>query len=200
MKKTSATASLFVLIASLFIAGGTALQAQSAVGTNLIVNGDFSTDSKDAGWPDKWGKPKAGASSWETSEDGKRFVRLEATEPDKMILIYHLAFLKPDVKAVELSCRVRATGLVKGTKSWFDARIMCDFLTGPGGSKIKGAKPLVLASKDTDGWAERKVRFNVPEGAKAIQIMPALFSVTSGRLDIAEVALRVVEPAEPAAP
>lgn len=200
MKKIQKTASrlpgLFTALVVFFCAQLSTLHAQNSA-SNLIVNGDFSIDSKGAGWPDKWGKPKAGASSWETSEEGKRFVRLESTEPGKMILIYHLAFLKADVKAVELSCRARVTGLVKGEKSWFDARIMCDFLTGPGGSKIKGAKPLIIASKDTSGWTERKVRFNVPEGAKAIQIMPALFNVASGQLDLAEVILRAVESTAP---
>lgn len=180
---------LLAAAAALLLFAAPAAKAQST-GANLIENGNFEKLADGEIWPDKWGKPKAGEATLSV-EDGKNFLTLRSTEPGTMVLLYRLVFLKPDVKAVELSCRARVTGLEKGDKSWFDARIMCDFLTGPGGSKIKGAKTIVFG-KDTDGWEERKVIFNVPEGAKAIQIMPTLFNVKAGQIDFSEISLRAV--------
>lgn len=183
-------ASLLLALCATVLSVAAPLASAQSAGPNLIENGDFEVLASGELWPEKWGKPKAGEFTMGV-EDGKNFLTLRSTEPGSMVLLYRIVFLKPDVKAVELSCRARVTGLEKGDKSWFDARIMADFLTGPGGSKVKGAKAIVFG-KNTDGWEERKVVFKVPEGAKAIQIMPCLFNVKAGQIDFSEVALRAV--------
>jgi hypothetical protein len=88
--------------------------------------------------------------------------------------------------------------LVPGAQLWFDARIMADFKSAAG-AKVKGAKPLVFR-KNTD-WVERKVSFLVPEGAVALEIMPALTQVDAGSFDIDDLTVEVIDPASiPQAP
>ncbi|RRJ96943.1 hypothetical protein Ga0100231_024645 [Opitutaceae bacterium TAV4] len=183
---TTAILCVFVL-AALVTTAPTVFAAE-----NLIPNGDFSTATKDPAWPDHWGKIKTGKCTWETDADGKKFMRLESTAPGQTVLQYRVILIPADAKAVELSCRARVTGLKRVPGQWFDARIMANFLSDfPTGAKVKGAKPVAF-NKDTDGWVEKKVMFNVPEGAKAIELMPTLFQVEAGQFDLSEVALRVI--------
>jgi hypothetical protein len=157
---------------------------------DLIANGDFETGDGN-GWVESWGKPKSGTAEW-LEEGGDHYARLTSTEPGKMVMLYRMVFLKPGVTKLELSCRARVSNLQKGEKPWFDARIMCSFLTGPGGSVVKGAESIILGG-NTDGWVDKTVTFSVPPEAKVIQIMPTLFNVQAGQLDFAEISLRQVE-------
>lgn len=168
--------------------------AQTAVGTPLVTNPDFELDSPiEPGWPADWGTPKAGSSSWEL-EEGRRYIRINTTTPGETVLIYRIVNIPADVKALEMSLRARVIGLKCGPQPWFDARIMADF-KNPTGHKIKGAKPITFR-KDTDGWVERKVRFLVPDGGVALEIMPTLFQAYSGTFDIDQLQLTVIDPAE----
>jgi|GEM_PF-756858 hypothetical protein len=188
-----------------FLLGVFAAQTVSATeiepGTPLLSNGDFEVSTVEAHWPDHWSRPKAGSSSWEI-EDGKRFLRINATAPGELVLVYRIVNIPSGVKAVELSLRARVIGLKCGPQPWFDARVMTDFKNAAG-VKVKGARPISFR-KDTDGWIERKVRFAVPEGAVAFEIMPSLFRTYSGTFDIDEIQLAVIDPAQlnpaPAAP
>ena len=166
--------------------------AQAAPGAVLISNGDFETSTQEPDWPDHWSHPKSGSSSWEL-EEGKRFLRINTTAPGETVLIYRVVAIPAGVKALELSLRARVIGLKCGPQPWFDARIMTDFKNSAG-TKMKGAKPLTFR-KDTDGWVERKVRFAVPEGAIALEVMPTLFQAYSGTFDLDEVQLTAVDPA-----
>lgn len=179
----------------LFLLGmlaGHAAWGQLTPGSALISNGDFEASTTEANWPDYWSHPKAGSSSWE-AEEGKHFLRINATVPGEMVLVYRIVTIPTGVKAVELSLRARVIGLKCGPQPWFDARIMTDFKNSSG-EKIKGAKPLTFR-KDTDGWVERKIRFAVPEGAVAIEIMPTLFQTYSGTFDLDELQLTAIDPA-----
>jgi hypothetical protein len=66
------------------------------------------------------------------------------------------------------------------------------------------AAPYLRAS--TDGWRDGTTRFAVPDGARTLEIMPALFQVEKGTLDLDNLSLEVITaadvtsvPAEPAA-
>jgi endoglucanase len=157
----------------------------------LVTNGDFEADKKGDGKPDDWGLPKSG--SWEV-EDGNHFVRLSATEPGQMVMLYRLIDLPADVGAVELTWRERIHDLKTGERPWFDARIMMHFQDAAG-KQMPGSPPAPSTRKDTDGWRERKTQFLVPKGAVTLEFMPALFEVRKGILDLDDIALKPTDPA-----
>ncbi len=186
--RTLASGLLFLLGLALPLAG---LSRATPVGAPLVTNGDFETATLEATWPDDWSRPKAGSSSWE-KEDDRHCIRINTTEPGETVLIYRVIPVPADAKALEMSLRARVIGLKCGPQPWFDARIMADFKT-PTGQKLKGARPLAFR-KDTDGWVERKVRFLVPSGGVALEIMPTLFQAYSGSFDIDELQVTVIDP------
>lgn len=167
----------------------------SSAPAQLLPNGDLEAATVEANWPDFWSRPSAGSSSWD-AEDGRRYLRMNATAPGEVVLTYRSINLPPEVKALQLSLRARVIGLKCGPQAWFDARVMTDFKTKDG-QKVKGAKTIVFR-KDTDGWVQRTVSFSVPEGAAVLEIMPSLFQTYSGTFDIDEIILTPVN--EPPAP
>lgn len=167
---------------------------------NLVPNGNLETPNATKDWAANWPKSTGGKASWQ-AEGTDHFIRLEASEAGKMAMIYRQVPLH-GAQAVELTVRVRVTGLVKGVQPWFDARIMASF-RDPGSKELAGSKPKAISfGKDTEGWVERKVVMNVPLGAESLAIMPTLLQVEAGMLDITEVTLKAVEPVvvAPAAP
>ena len=173
-----------------------AAQAQ-ADATNLAPNGNLETPNAAGDWAANWGKPKIGQSSWEV-DGADHFIRMKATEPGKMMMIYNQVALR-GAKAVELGIRARVSELKKGTSSWFDARVMVGFRDSAS-KEIKGAaKPLVFG-KNTAGWEEKKVSFAVPEGTVFLAIMPSLFNVEAGTFDFSEVTVKAIDPATLPAP
>lgn len=167
--------------------------APASAPTQLLPNGDMEAATSEANWPDHWSRPTAGSCSWDQDE-GKRYLRMNVTEPGQVVLTYRSIALPPEVKAVQVSLRARVIGLKCGAQSWFDARIMADFKTKDG-QKLKGAKAIVFR-KDTEGWVERSVRYAVPEGASVLEIMPTLFQAYSGTFDIDEIIITPIDPAE----
>jgi hypothetical protein len=159
----------------------------------LLSNGDLEASTSEPGWPDHWSRPSAGSSSWD-EEDGRRYLRLNVTQPGEVVLTYRSITLPPEVKAVQLSLRARVIGLKCGPQAWFDARVMADFKTKDG-EKVKGAK-VIAFRKDTDGWVERSVRFAVPDGAAVLELMPTLFQAYSGTFDIDELLVTPIAPEE----
>ncbi len=174
------------------------LSVSAAAGENLVSNGDLEIPNATKDWAADWPKSTGGKVSW-LAENGDHFIRLEASEAGKMAMIYKQVPLKGAL-AVELTVRVRVTGLARGAQTWFDARIMASF-RDTGSKEIVGNKPKAIAfGKDTDGWVERKVVMEVPAGAEYLAIMPTLLQVEAGMLDLAEVTLSAVEPVAPSAP
>ncbi|QDU93996.1 glycoside hydrolase family 5 protein [Lignipirellula cremea] len=166
-----------------------ALEAEGS----LISNGDFETDVKKAdGWPDHWGQLKD-AGSWETEGDN-HFLRMKSPTPGKLVMVYRTFDIPAGTAALELSWKQRVTGLKKGAMPWFDARIMLEFM-GVDGKKL-GQKPSPpYTQKDTDGWVEKSKSFLVPEGALTLAMMPSLFQVQAGTLDLDDFVLKPTDPA-----
>lgn len=185
--------------ALLFLGGllAAAARAETPAAQPLILNGDFELSTIEPNWPDHWGQPRAGSSSWE-AEEGRRYIRLNTTTPGETVLIFRSIAIPPEVKAVKLTLRGRVIGLKCGAQSWFDARVMADF-KNPAGNKLKGAKAISFR-KDTEGWVERSVSFAVPEGATVLELMPCLFQAYSGTFDIDELQLTAIDAATLNAP
>ncbi len=158
---------------------------------NLISNGDFEAAKPDGTAPQDWPVPAGGA--W-GDEDGNRFLRLQSTEPDKMNMVYREIRLPQGVEALRLTWKQRVTGLKRGKESWFDARIMLDFMDADRG-KVGPSPKAPSTSKDTGGWQERSTLFAVPANARILKFMPALFRVESGTIDFDDFLLTPVDPA-----
>ncbi len=178
------------LVLSLGIA--VARAAEASAGASLIANGNFETDADGDKWPDKWERPRLGG-TWEV-ENGNHFLRLAATEPGKMVMLYHPVPLPAGTKALELTWRQRITELKPGKQAWFDARIMLEFKDAAGG-KLKGSPGAPNSRKSTAGWVERSAKFLVPDEARTLEFMPALFQVEQGTFDLDDIVLKAVDAA-----
>jgi endoglucanase len=158
----------------------------------LLPNGNLETDADGDAWPDKWPRPQVGG-TWET-ESGNHFLRFTATASAQMVMIFQQIAIPESTKALELTFKWRVTNLKKGKQPWFDARIMMDFKDAAG-KKLKGA-PAPNTGKSTEGWVEKSVKFLVPDGAKTLDFMPALFQVETGTLDLDDIVIKATEPGD----
>lgn len=183
MNKLSRT----LLCLAAFCAAMTAIHAEP-----LVSNTGFENDADLDSWPDNWAKLKAGG-SWE-EESGNHFIRLSSLEPGQTVMLYQEINIPEGVEAIEMTWRQRVTGLEVGAESWFDARIMMEFLTADR-AKIGPTPKAPSTRKDTDGWVEKKTAFIVPPEAKTLKFMPCLFQVKAGTFDIDDL---VLEPTDPA--
>ncbi len=181
-------ASLTVLLAALLVcAFSTRLPADGGGGDSLITNGDFEAHTGAEPWPDHWEHPKVGA-SW-AEEGGNHFLRLIAPEPGKLTMLYRRVDLSADAKALKLTWRQRITDLKPGKLPWFDARIMLEFKDAAG-HKLKPSPSAPYTQKSTHGWVDRHAEFLVPDGARSLEFMPALFQVEKGTFDLDDVVLK----------
>ncbi len=170
-------------------AGSVHAQAPAA---SLIKNSNMETDADGDDWPDGWPRLKSD-SSWE-QEDGNRFIRLTSTKPGSTVMLYSEIEIPAGTEALELSWRQRITDLKPGKQSWFDARIMMEFMDG--NRKKTSPSPKAPATrKNTDGWVEKKTAFIVPGNARILKFMPSLFQVETGTFDLDDVALTPIDPA-----
>lgn len=159
---------------------------------SLIGNGDFEVDRDADQWPDGWARPKSGG-SWEVESDN-HFIRLTSPKPDETVLLHREVKLPAEVRALELSWKQRIIDLKPGKQPWFDARVMIEFKSASG-EKLKGAPSAPYSRKSTDGWVDRKVQFLVPEGARTMELMPALLQVERGTFDLDDIVLTQIEAA-----
>lgn len=160
--------------------------------SSLITNGNFEADRDQDTWPDHWPRAKTGVKF--LAEEKNHFLRLESAKPGETVLLYHALKIPADVRALKLSLKMRCTDLKPGKQPWFDARILLE-LKDNAGNKLTGAPSPPYVRKDTAGWIERSVSFLLPEGAHTLELMPALFQVEQGMLDIDDVVLTAVDPA-----
>ncbi|WP_197454453.1 glycoside hydrolase family 5 protein [Stieleria varia] len=161
----------------------------------LAPNVGFEADEDADRWPDGWGKVDDG--TWRV-EQNNHFVRLTSPEAGKMVMLYQEIPIPDDVKAIEMSWRQRVSGLKLGTQSWFDARIMLEFMNAAR-EKIASTPDTPTpnapaARKDSDGWVQKRITFLVPQDATTLKLMPSLFQVKSGVFDLDDISLRPIDP------
>ena len=89
-------------------------------------------------------------------------------------MMYREIQIPTGTEALELKWRQRITGLVPGKQSWFDARIMMEFMDAAR-NKASPSPGAPYARKDTEGWVERTASFLVPTNAAILKFMPSLF-------------------------
>lgn len=158
---------------------------------NLIENGNFEElDSK--GQCLSWTKLP---STSEIKKEGKNsFLSLSQKEAGKFTMIYRQVFLKPEHIGQEMafSFKYRVKNLVKGEKAWNDARVILK-LKNAEGKELSKIKPLYFPGSNSK-WQNAGLRFKVPEGAVKIEILPTLFQVKSGELELDNLKMNVYIP------
>lgn len=171
------------LVAALVIASPCLAQTGS-----LIANGDFEA-SKDESRPTDWGL--SANATWE-KEDGNHFLRLKSPQPGTNVTVYRAVVLKPEVKALELSYKVRHEGVKRGKKAWFDGRIILNF-KGAAKQAVNPSPKAPTFNGTSKGWVARTQQFRVPEGAATLEMLFTLFEAESGQLDFDEIMLKPMD-------
>lgn len=157
----------------------------------LMPNGQFETDGDADQWPDSWPKVKEGG-SWEV-ENGNHFIRLASPDAGKLVMMYGEIAIPPGTHALEISWKHRITGLKTGAQSWFDARILMEFMDA-NRNKVSPGPKVPNFRKDIPEWTESSVHFLVPEGAAILKFMPSLFQVAAGTWDLDNMTIKSVDP------
>jgi hypothetical protein len=140
--------------------------------------------------------------TWE-AEGTNHFLRLTSPRPETNVNVYRAVSIPPGVKAVELSFKVRYEGVKRGSKSWYDARIMMNWKDAQNNPVQPSPKHPNFAGT-SKGWIERTQQMRVPDGAATLEMIFALFQAQSGRVDFDDVRLipipvSVIDQAEAAA-
>jgi hypothetical protein len=156
-------------------------------GDTLMPNGDF--ESGALGSANGWTSGK-GASVEE--EDGNKFLRLQATEPGVQVQSYRKIKIPAGTPKVKVSFRVRYDEITPGAENWHTGRVVMHFKDSTGAMTKPDPKPFAFKGK-SDGWSEKSVELDVPEGSVEFEFLPALFQVQMGTLDIDDV---VIVPAD----
>jgi hypothetical protein len=159
----------------------------------LVKNSGLETDANQDGWPDNWPRPKSGG-SWE-NEGGNHFIRMTATEPGKLNMLYMEIPIPAGTPALEVSWRWCLADIKPGEKPWFDARFMMEFMDADR-AKVGSSPSPPYGKGSTKGWVEKKTSFLVPAGATTLKFMPSLFQVAAGTMDLDDI---VIRPADTAA-
>ncbi len=188
------------LVLFLLVGGGMALHAQNAtpsgtdtastdasVPPSLVSNGNFELATADPTWPDNWMRGKG--ISWET-ENGKHFLRLVQQTPGTMLMAYREIDIPAGTKALDISIKYRASGVVAGAQPWLDARAIFHFIDADRKQLSPDPGALIFA-KDIADWTTLTEHTAVPDGATKMMLMPCLFQAQAGTLDLAEVRVTV---------
>ena len=169
-------------------AASTSPQTAPTAGGSLLSNGKFETDGG-GNWPADWPHPEG--TTWEKEGDF-HFLRFQSTEPGKTVMAYREIILPtPLPEALELRVRVRHENIQAGAKPWFDARVMFSFkdkerrdlrvnlpLTQAGAPYFRGTSK--------GAWVDKRSVLRVPENSYVLALMPCLFQVAGGTLDLAQ--------------
>ena len=122
------------------------------------------------------------------------YAKLVSKEPGKLVNAYKEYDVPADVEALKMSWKWEVKNLKTGEKPWFDARVLFKFKDA-NGKEVKNPSP-VYVQKDTKGWQDRETSFLVPKEAVTFVVMPCLFQVKSGEMEMTDVTC-VATSAEP---
>jgi hypothetical protein len=149
---------------------------------SLFSNSDFETGSgtQVSDWPMPAG------TSWE-AENGNHFLRLKAPTPGTSITVYRQIPIQGGTK-LTLTGRFRWNDVVRGAEKWHDARLLVEF-KGADDKKYGPAPAAVVFVGSSAGWEEKTVAITVPFEAVTLAVMPAMFQVQGGTLDIDDLRL-----------
>lgn len=165
------------LLLAFLLALHSAMGATPTPSESLVPNPDFSQPNEQNDGPAGWGNVPG--MTWEIA-DGKRFVRIVSQEPGKNQMFYRLIPLK-GAKGIEITTCARTSDIKVGSKPWFDARAIINFLCADG---TKKSGPAIVFSQKSSDWTETTKSILVPEGATQIEFMAGLFMCAAGTVDL----------------
>ncbi len=150
--------------------------------TTLVTNPDFSLDKDGDKWPDEW--PHEKWMSW-GQEGDVHYLRMTSEKPGETYLLYKRIYLpNPRPAALEIRMRVRYTDIQHGKESWYDARFFGHFKDDK--DKVVRPEPggFPTFQGTSKGWVDTTTVIRVPKTAAYLELMPVLFNVASGSLDL----------------
>ncbi len=118
------------------------------------------------------------------AQDGA-YAKLVSKEPGKLVNAYKEYDVPSGVEAMKVSWKWEVKNLRTGDKPWFDARVLFKFKDASG-KEVKSPGP-VYTQRDTNGWQERETSFMVPPEAVTFVVMPCLFQVKAGEMEMRDV-------------
>ena len=151
---------------------------------------------RSAGWAKRKARAKervANGGSLIPAQNGP-YAKLVSKEPGKLVNAYKEYDVPADVEALKMSWKWEVKNLKTGEKPWFDARVLFKFKDA-NGKEVKNPSPVYI-QKDTKGWQDRETSFLVPKEAVTFVVMPCLFQVKSGEMEMTDVTC-VATSAEP---
>ena len=122
------------------------------------------------------------------------YAKLVSKEPGKLVNAYKEYDVPAGVEALKFSWKWEVKNLKTGAKPWFDARVLFKFKDASG-KEVKNPGP-VYTQRNTQGWQDRETSFLVPPEAVTFVVMPCLFQVNSGEMEMKDVSC-VATSAEP---
>ena len=114
--------------------------------------------------------------------EGKRDFAVPFKGEGKMGMVYTPVFFPKGTDGAVISLEAKVTDVVRGSQSWFDARVMTDFIDSAC-KKVKTG-PVIGGWKGTKDWFAVRKSVKIPEGAAGIALMPCLFNVKSGAFEV----------------
>lgn len=163
----------------LFVGGAV---AQAEVGQELAVNGSFEQADGAGTRPAGWSWPGENAAWMEAA--GNRWIRLR----DNASLDQTIE-LQPDWWKLDVSVRVKCTGVELGTEGWHDARVAMMF-ADEAGERV-GDWPPVMHWTGTFDWRTESKVFFIPRGAKRLYLSCSIFN-TRGRVEFDDLSVKLV--------
>jgi len=161
------------------------LPVKGLAASDILLEADF--ENLNGQWPSGW--PQKDHLSIE-SGDGNHFLRITSIDPGQMYLVYKEIPIPEGTEAIHFTWKERVTDLEIGKKSWHDARIMMEYLSAS--REGAGRPPNPHNGRNTDGWQNEELKFNVPENARTIKFMPCLFNVKAGTYDLDDLVMKAI--------
>ena len=134
----------------------------------------------------------AAASAQNIVPEGKRDFEVPFKGAGRMSMVYTPVFFPKGTAGVVVSGEAKWSDVVRGDKSWFDARIMTDFIDSKC-KKVKGGPAIGGWHGKGGEWKPFRKSIKVPDGAAGIALMPCLFNVKAGTLAIRNLSVEAQE-------
>lgn len=172
--------SLFIVVCQLALLGG-AFAQEIKPGGELLKNGNFES-------PDGW---RLGGRARRVGEASNHWLLLDAGDKSASLSAGQRVPMGARFWKLRLSCRVRATNVVRGVEGWNDARIAMSF-HGRDGKMIGGWPNVLHFTGSTASWERHERDFIVPQGAAYLELSCSLLAAT-GQVEWDDVSLKLLK-------
>lgn len=145
---------------------------------NLVTNGTFDIYEGE-NWANGWKKTKR--ASIKTENDNSWLVVEKKKLKSGGVALVQQIQLKPEWTAITLKAKVRVTDVKQGEKPYHNARTLVTF-KGKDGKRV-GNWPRVFSKTGTSGWEETVKSYDIPEGAKTVDVGFGIWGTGKAEVD-----------------